>query len=261
MPNILVPNVFDQRNRDHLRPGGLRPDRGPRVAHRRGRDPRDDHVDPRHDHRERGAANARARPAQLDRPDPVGGHRLSAVAGRRHPDHGLGRAAVRGQARVHDLAGPVHAGLGPVRVRHHDHRAGVLPRAAGGRRRNDHAGGAAHHGPGRRAQADGSGDGDRVDARDARSDPRTCARRHDPPEPALVLDLPRERSHRHRRVHRRLAHDSAYPVRSGRAPGRDWAWSCSPRPRPRSSTASASWARTAASSLPGSSCRSSRGSC
>ena len=39
------------------------------------------------------------------------------------------------------------------------HLAGALPRAAGRRRRDDHAGRAADHGPGRRSPADGPGDG------------------------------------------------------------------------------------------------------
>ena len=61
-----------------------------------------------------------------------------------------------------------------------DHLARHFPRAAGHRRRHDHAGRADDHGEGRRAQADGPGDGRRVDAGDARADPRAGGRRPDP---------------------------------------------------------------------------------
>ena len=57
-----------------------------------------------------------ARPAQPDRADPVGDHRLPAVARRGDPGNGLGGAALRGQAGVHDLAGAVHRRLGAVRL-------------------------------------------------------------------------------------------------------------------------------------------------
>ena len=71
----------------------------------------------------------------------------------------------------------VHARLGRLRALEHARRARHLPRAAGHRRRHDHAARAADHGPGRGAAADGAGDGRRLDARDARADPRPGRRR------------------------------------------------------------------------------------
>ncbi len=49
-------------------------------------------------------------------------------------------------------------------------------------------------------EADGPRDGLRRDAGDARADPRSGRRRRDPAEPALAVDLPRQRAGRHRRV-------------------------------------------------------------
>ena len=70
-----------------------------------------------------------------------------------------------------------------------------------------------------------------VDASDACSDPRAGGRRPDPAEPALVVDLLRQRPDRHRRVHPRLADAAATPSLAW--PG-DWTWSdwrCSRRRR------------------------------
>ena len=86
----------------------------------------------------------------------------------------------------------------------------VLQGAGGG---HDHADRPADHGPGRRSQADGPRDGHRRDAGDARPDPRAGRRRHDPREPALVVDLPRQRADRRDRVHPRLADNPAHRIR------------------------------------------------
>ena len=50
-------------------------------------------------------------------PDPVGRDRLHALARRRDPDHRLGRAAVRREARLPALARPLHGRLGALRSR------------------------------------------------------------------------------------------------------------------------------------------------
>ncbi len=95
-------------------------------------------------------------------------------------------------------------------------------------------------------EAHGTRDGHRLDARDARADPRACRRRRDPREPALVVDLPRQRADRRDRVLARLADAAADRLRRGRAP-RSWsAWACSRPDRRRSSTGWRSSARTAA---------------
>ena len=148
-----------------------------------------------------------------------------------------------GAKRCTDLAGAVHGRLGAVRGRHLDDRARAVPRAAGRGRRHDHADRAADHGPGRRPQADGSRDGHRRDARDARSDPRAGRRRHDPREPALVVDLPRQRADRLHRVRPRLAHRFRRPNRARPGAWTCSAWRCCRRRRRRSSTASPSSAR------------------
>src|SRR5579875_2142079 len=57
-----------------------------------------------------------------------------------------------------------------------------------------------HHGGSRRPAADGPRDGRRLDAGDDRADSRARARRRDRPEPALVLDLLRQRPGRRPRA-------------------------------------------------------------
>ncbi len=89
----------------------------------------------------------------------------------------------------------------------------LLPRPPGRGRRHDHAGRTADHGSDRGSQADGPGDGHRRDARDARSDPRAGRRRNNPREPALVVDLPRQRPHRLCRLLPRLADHSPHGIR------------------------------------------------
>ena len=121
------------------------------------------------------------------------------VAGGGDPGDRLGGAALRRQARLHDLAGAVHGRLGAVRGWPTSTTSLVLFRVLQG------VGGgmimpvgqmimAQVAGP----QADGPGDGDRRDAGDARADPRPGGRRRDPAEPALVVDLLRQRPDRRR---------------------------------------------------------------
>ena len=114
--------------------------------------------------------------------------------------------------------------------------AGAVPHPAGRRRRHDHAPGDADHGPGRRPQADRAGDADRLDAGDARPDPGAGGRRPDPAEPALVVDLPRERADRRDRLHRRLARSSPTPNPVRPASSTCSAWCCCRPARRRPST-------------------------
>ena len=202
-----------------------RPHRRPRLADQRRRDRRIDHVDPRHDDRQRRARHARPRAARHDRADPVGRDRLHAVARRRDPGHRLGGAAVRRQARVHRLAGPVHRRLGAVRPRHLDDRADRLPRPPGRRRRHDPADRPADDGRGRRARADGPGDEHRRRPGDAGADPRPDDRRPDPRQRQLALDLLRQRPDRRDRRDRRAADPAARrAAASGRARSTSAAW-------------------------------------
>ena len=152
------------------------------------------------------------------RPDPVGRDRLPAGARRGDPADRLGGAALRRQARLPRLDRPLHDRLGPLRPRRIEHLADPLPRPPGRRRRHDHADRPDDHGRGRRAETDGPGDGHRRDAGDAGADPRPGRRRPDPAEPALVLDLLRQRADRDRRRDPRLA-DAArlQPRRGGQA--------------------------------------------
>ena len=112
-------------------------------------------------------------------------------------------------------------------------------------RRHDHAGRPADHGPGRRAQAHGARDGHRLDARDARADPRPGGRRGDPAEPALVVDLPRQPPDRRARVRPRPGGCSRTPTPARPAGWTLSAWRCSRAPPRRSSTALPSSAPTA----------------
>ena len=185
----------------------------------RRRDRRLDHVDPRHDDRQRRPGHARARAARPDRRDPVGGDRLHAGAGRGDPDHRLGGPALRRQARLHRLAGPVHRRLGAVRPGHLDDRADRVPRAPGRRRRHDPADRPADDGRCRRTQADGTRDEHRRRAGDARPDPRPHDRRPDPRQRQLALDLLRQPPDRRDRGDRRAARPAHDRPRSGRPPG------------------------------------------
>ena len=78
------------------------------------------------------------------------------------PLTGLGGAALRRQAGLPRLDRALHARLGALRAGRIEHVADPLPRPAGRRRRDDHAGRADDHGRGRRARTDGPGDGRRV---------------------------------------------------------------------------------------------------
>ena len=149
VPNISVPNVF--------RATAARPepaeDRAPRVGDLGRRDPRDDHVDPRHDDRQRRARHALEGSAQLDLAVQwvVTGYLLALAAVM--PVTGW-MARRFGAKRVYLVSlRAVHARLGRLRVLEHARRARRLPRAAGHRRRHDHAARAADHGPGRRARS------------------------------------------------------------------------------------------------------------
>ncbi len=90
-----------------------------------------------------------------------------------------------------------------------------------------------------------------VDAGDARADPRTGRRRPDPAEPALVVDLLRQRADR-----RSSPSCSAWRMlpqtglRRGRARSTCSGWRCSSTASPRSSTASARSARTGSLTAP-----------
>ncbi len=181
----------------------LQPHRRLCVAHQRRGGPGLDHVDPRHHDRQRRARHPFARPSRHDRQDPVGRDRLPARARRGHPGHRLGRPPLRRQAGLPDLPDPLHARLGPVRPRHLDHGADLLPRAPGHRRRHDPARRPADDGRGRRPQAHGPRHERRRRPGDARPDPRPHHRRPDPRERLLALDLLRQRSDRHHRRHRR----------------------------------------------------------
>ena len=219
VPKLSVPHVFAARHPADRSPR-LDAHRAPRVGGLRSGHPRDGHVDPRHDDRQRRAAHPLARPAQSALPGPVGDHRLLACARGRHPGYGLGVKALWCKAGLHDLPGALHGRLRFVRLGQFDHLFGRVQGPAGRRRRHDHAGRDDDHGPGRRATAHGQGDGLRHDARHARPDPRTRRGRLDSREPALVLDLLRQRPDRDRRVRARLAHVAPHRLRRGGAPGR-----------------------------------------
>ena len=121
----------------------LRPHRAPRVGHLGRGDPRDDHVDPRHDDRQRRAATrsgttctARSRQVQWV----ITGYLLALAA----VIPVTGWAARRFGARQVYLTSLVLFTVGSALcgLSQHDHLAGALPRAAGSGRRDDHAGGA-----------------------------------------------------------------------------------------------------------------------
>ncbi len=183
----------------------VRPHRALRLEDRRSGDPGDDDVDPRHDDRQRRPRHPGARTSHDPGADPVGRHRLPAGARRGDPADRLGGAPLRRQARLPRLDLPLHGRLGPLRRRRVEHLADPLPRPPGHRRRHDHADLADDHGRGRRAETDGPRDGRRRHARDAGADPRPGRRWPDPAEPALVLDLLRQRADRDRRRDPRLA--------------------------------------------------------
>src|SRR3954453_14443084 len=130
-------------------------DRSGAGAPRHGRRAGDDHVDPRHDDRQRRDRDARPRAALVADLYPVGQHRLSAGAGHGDPADGLDDGALRRQAGVDDVRRVVPGRLRPVRVRLEHRVADRVPRAAGVRRRHDHADRAGDPGAGRRAAADG----------------------------------------------------------------------------------------------------------
>src|SRR3954453_13237239 len=89
---------------------------GPRprsVAARLGGRARDDHVDPRHDDRQRRDRDAGARPGQLAVLHPVGVDRLPARPGHGHPAHGLGHGALRRGGGLGDFGDAFPLGFGP----------------------------------------------------------------------------------------------------------------------------------------------------
>ena len=160
VPNLSGPNVSLASTRNDSTAGRPRSDRALRLADRRRGDPRDDHVDPRHDDRQRrtatrsgGTCTARSRRSSGS----ITGYLLALAA----VIPVTGWAARRfGAKRVYLVSlvlftlGSTLCGAGDL-----EHLAGDLSRAAGSRRRDDHAGRPDDHGRGRRAQADGPGDG------------------------------------------------------------------------------------------------------
>ena len=224
-------------------------------ADRDRRDRRRDHVDPRHDDRQRRAADAaRDLGAPLSTIQWVSTGYLLALAtvipltGWAAERFGPKRVWMTAVAAFVVTSAPVRPGL-ERRV------ADRLPRAPGLRRRHDHAdrddhagpgGGPAAHGPDdeRRRRADAAGAG-------ARPGDRRPARR----QPSLALDLLREPPDRHRRAGARRA---AAAVRAGAraaagsAPVLDWprAADALARRGARSSSASASTAQHGALDRP-----------
>ena len=104
--------------------------------------------------------------------DPVGHHRLHAGARRGDPDQRLGGGPIRHQAHLPVVAGAVHARIGAVGPGLERRLADLLPRPAGHRRRNDHAGGHDDHDQEGRASPDGPRDGRARRADAGRADPR-----------------------------------------------------------------------------------------
>ena len=157
-----------------------------------------DHVDPRHDDRQRRDRDARARARRAAVDDPVGRDRVSARARHRDPADRLGDGALRRQARVDDLGRAVPGRQRALRARLEQRVADRVPRAAGVRRRHDHADRAGDPGAGGGPAADGP-DHERDRRADAaRADPRPGDRRADRRQRVVALDLLRQRAGRHR---------------------------------------------------------------
>src|SRR4051794_14577439 len=89
----------------------------PTLAHRHRRDPGRDHVRARHDDRQRRPRHALQGPQHVAGRHPVGRHGLHARARRGDPRHGLGGHALRRPPALRRLADPLHARLGPLRLR------------------------------------------------------------------------------------------------------------------------------------------------
>ena len=158
-----------------------------------GRRAGDDHVDPRHDDRQRGDRDARARPRRVAVVDPVGLDGLPAGAGDRDPADRLVDGALRRPAHVDALRRAVPGRLGAVRARLEHRVADRLPRPAGLRRRHDHADRPGDPGAGRGAAADGPGHERDRRADAAGPDPRAGDRRPDRRQLLVALDLLRQR--------------------------------------------------------------------
>ena len=121
---------------------------------------------------------------------------LPARARDRDPAHGLDDRALRLEADLDDLGHPVRRRQRALRARLVGRVADLLPRAAGLRRRHDHAGRDGAAGPDGRAGADRARDERDRRADAARPDPRPGARRPDRRLRLLALDLLRQRADR-----------------------------------------------------------------
>ena len=161
-----------------LNPAAARPGARPQAARdRERRRARRDHVDPRHDRRQRRDQHALAR--LLDRPgdDPVDRHRLHARARDGDPGHRLGGGSLRHEAALHALHRPVRGRFRALRRRVVGRVADRVPRPAGSRRR--HADARRHDDPDPRGRAGPRrprhGDHRRADAARARSSARSSA--------------------------------------------------------------------------------------
>ena len=115
-----------------------------------------DHVDPRHDDRQRGARDPQRRSLEPDRIRAVGRDRVHARPRRGDTSLRLGGAAAWHEAPLRDLARPVHARLAPLWVRVVDRLADRLPGTPRTRRRDADAHGDDHPRPRCRPRADGA---------------------------------------------------------------------------------------------------------
>ena len=127
----------------------------------------------------------------------------------------LGGGPVRHQADLHVVARAVHARIGAVGPGVERGLADLLPRPAGHRRRDDHAGGHDDHDQEGRPSPDGPrhGRARRTDAdrADPGPDPRRLARR----QRVLAMDLLHQPADRDRRVHPRADRARARSAAAG----------------------------------------------
>ena len=172
-----------------------------------------DHVDPRHDDRQRRNRDAVRRSREPDQLRAVGRHGLHACARRGDPCHRLGGAPARNAAPLPDLARPLHARVAALRLRLVDELVDRVPRPSGPRRRDADADRNDHPGARGRPPPDGSHPQHRRRPDGARTGIRPGHRRPARRAFRLALDL----LHQHPgRDHRGCSRVEAAPGRKGR---------------------------------------------